>query len=44
MQRPVQIKVHFKFFKSVRVETTHEPLKEATAKEFFSSVYVIMEP
>ena len=37
----IQTKVHFKFCYSVRIETTHKPIKVAAAKNNFSSVYVI---
>ena len=37
----MQTKVHFNFFYSVRIETTHKPSKVPAAKFFFSNVYVI---
>ena len=40
-KRLVETKVHYKFFYSVQIEGTHEPLKVAAAKNFLSGVYVI---
>ena len=40
-RRLIQTKVHFKFFYPVQIEMTHKASKEAAAKNFFSSVYVI---
>ena len=40
-RRLIQTKEHFKFYYSVRIETTHKPSKLAAVKNFFSSVYVV---
>ena len=40
-RRLIQTKVYYKLFYSVRKEKSHKLLKVATAKNSFSSVYVI---
>ena len=39
----IHTKVYYNFFYSVRKETSHKPLKVASAKNSFSTVYIIDE-